>query len=328
MLGLVLGTGVVRADGPVVIRLATAAPEGSAYAREFHAFAREVEATTHGHVHVKWYFGGIGGDELAVLARIRRGQLDGEAGAMFCERLAPMMRVTHLVGLAQSHEEELYLMQRLRPMLDAQFERAGFTNLGQSTLGNFVVFSRTPLTRLEDLRRTRLWVWDLDEVQRVQLSALGLRVVPLPLDQAGPQYDAGMVDGFICPPAVALAFQWTARANYFTDLHTPQLMGCLAVANRAFDALPLDDQQAMRTAANKLTLRMADVGHYQDQQLLGGLLERQGLKPAPLAPGVQAQLAEASRAVRDRFDDRLIPKELLARALAILADYRAEGVRP
>jgi hypothetical protein len=47
---------------PVVLRIATAAPDGTAWARVFHAMGRELETESGGAVTSKWYFGGIAGN--------------------------------------------------------------------------------------------------------------------------------------------------------------------------------------------------------------------------------------------------------------------------
>ncbi len=83
----------------VVIRMATVAPDGTSWARELKAFDREVQTVTHGQVRVKWYFGAIAGGEDEVKERIERNQLDGAAsGGMMCQRVAPSMRVTRVMG--------------------------------------------------------------------------------------------------------------------------------------------------------------------------------------------------------------------------------------
>ena len=57
MLAALSTSAVVQAD-PITLRLGTVAPEGSAWAREGQAFARDVERGTEGRVKVKLYFGG------------------------------------------------------------------------------------------------------------------------------------------------------------------------------------------------------------------------------------------------------------------------------
>src|SRR4051812_32295447 len=67
---------MARSSGaePRTLRFATAAPDGTTWARELRAVSREVEQETEGAVRVKWYFSGIAGNELDVIDRIRRGQ--------------------------------------------------------------------------------------------------------------------------------------------------------------------------------------------------------------------------------------------------------------
>src|SRR3569832_1047536 len=60
------------------------APEGTLWARELHTIGREGGAATGGQLQLKFYLGGIAGDEMQSLARVHKAQLDGEAGALFC----------------------------------------------------------------------------------------------------------------------------------------------------------------------------------------------------------------------------------------------------
>ena len=51
------------------------------------------------------------------------------------------------------------------------------------------------------------------------LTEMGVHVVPLPLDKARRAYDEARIDGFLALPTAALAFQWSAQANYLSNLH-------------------------------------------------------------------------------------------------------------
>ena len=42
-----------------VLRLATAAPDATSWAKELRAFSRDVESSTDGQVAIKWYMGGM-----------------------------------------------------------------------------------------------------------------------------------------------------------------------------------------------------------------------------------------------------------------------------
>ncbi|HSN33935.1 MAG TPA: TRAP transporter substrate-binding protein DctP, partial [Ideonella sp.] len=110
----------------VTLRMGTMAPAGTAWARELNAFAREVDARTSGQVRIKWYFGGISGDEPTMGERIRRGQLDGAAsGGPLCETMAPSMRVMRVVGLLTTPEEAGFVAGRLWPVFESEFHGSG-----------------------------------------------------------------------------------------------------------------------------------------------------------------------------------------------------------
>ncbi len=324
--GLVLLTAasVAHAD-PIVIRVASPAPEGTPWAREGYAFGREIEAATQGRVRVKFYLGGITGDELQTAERIRRGQLDGIAsGGMLCMKLAPSMRVLRILGLFQNRDESAYVSGRLRQVFDEEFRQAGFTNMGELGIGPDVIFSRTPIASMDDLRKNRLWLWDLDPVLTAEFPQLGLNGVPVPLDAAHATYDSGKLDGFVAVPTAALAFQWSSQVRFITDLRVGFLRGCLLIANRAFDALSMQDQQIWRSGNAKLLARLEDLGRTQDEALLGGLFARQGTRSVAVSPAFRAEFFEAARVARERLGDQLVPRALLQKVQSMLADFRAE----
>jgi TRAP-type C4-dicarboxylate transport system substrate-binding protein len=324
MVTVVAFAGAARA-APVVVRMASVAPEGTAWAHELRAIATDVEAATGGAVKVKWYFGGIAGDDVQTGERIERGQLDGVASAgLLCSKLAPSMRVLRLLGLFQNRNEAAYVMGRLKPSLDQEFRSHGFTNLVEVGLGSDVLFSRAPLRTFDDLRRTRMWIWSLDDVMRLQLPLIGAQTVPLPLDQAARAFDDRRIDAFMALPTAALAFQWSAQVRYVSDLYMGFLSGCLIVSNRAFEALPIEGQSAFRAAAAKLQQRVEDMGRYQDDAILKGMFARQGLQAIHVDASFRAEFFDAARAARDRLGEQLVPKETLLLVFTLLADFRGE----
>lgn len=314
------------AADPTVLRLASVAPDGTAWANELRAYAREAEQEAEGALRIKWYLGGVLGDELEQLERIRKGQIDGIAsGGMGCERVAPSMRIQGLPGVFQSRDESAYVMDRLRPDMFAEAARAGFAMLVTTGLGPEVIFSRVPVRTLADLRRLRLWRWSVDEVGIAMSGEMKLTVVPAPLNEAARAYDDHRIDGFLAIPAAALAFQWSTQARYITDLRTGYLTGCVFIANRAFDRLSFKVQSVLRGLMAKYDVRFEDLGRRQDEALLGGLFERQGLQTAPPTEAFRSEFFAAARAARER--QTFVPKALLDRVLRMLADYRVEHDR-
>ena len=312
-----------RADR-TVLRLATAAPDSTSWAKELRAFGRDVEASTDGQVAVKWYMGGVAGDEKEALERIAKAQLDGMASGIECAEIAPSMRALNVPGIVQGRDEANYVSQKLQAQFAAEAQKNGFALLFTAGLGPTMVFSRTPVRTMSELRTIRLWRWDLDQWGVMATREMGMPVQPASLDAAARLYDDGKVDGFTTMPSAALAFQWSTQAKYITPLPVGYVQGCMILANRAWDRLTQKQREAVMAAAAKCAHRFEEVGREQDQQLLGGLFERQGLKMVPLSPALRAQYFEAARAARERLGPKLLDRGLLDDVMRLLADYRAE----
>ncbi len=316
------------ADPKYTLRMGTVVPEGTAWAREMKAFSRDVAQATNDEVRLKWYLGGIAGDDIEAGERIQRDQLDGVgAGAWQCERWAPTFGVTRLPGLFESRAEAKHVSSRLRSVLEAEFLRAGLIYLGDSEVGPSMVFTRNPIRTIDELRRVKLWSLDNDATKTKVMTALGLTLVPLPFDKSRAAFDDGRVDGFLAPPTGAMAFQWSTQARYLLDLHTDYIMACVVIAARAFDRLPIEHQRAVRAAAAKFSVRFDDVGLHADEELLGGLFERQGLKIIRPDASLRAAFSSAAHALWSKLDEKIVPQALLQQVQAMLTAYRAENAK-
>ena len=314
---------VARASAePVVLKFATIIPDGSAYAREAKAFARDVEAGTQGRVRVKWIFGAVAGDEAQSLERLKRGQLDGAAVALACGWLAPSLKVFRLPGLFRERQEARQVMARLRASVAEELSKNGFTLVGMEPFGSDVVISHRPVRTMADLKRTRFWLWDLDEVWRAMVPLLGLQAVPAPVEGVQRAIADKRIDGVISLPTAALAYQWSSQFRYFTPLGASYLQACLIVSNRAFDALSLEDKTTLRAAGAKAAAHFDKVCEAQDASLLGGLFEKQGLEKVPVSAELRNAFLAETRAVIEKVDERLVPKALRDRVMGWLAEIR------
>ena len=307
------------AQEPTVLRMAAIAPEGTSWARELKAFARGVEAQTGGALRVKWYLGGMAGDEAEEVSRIRRDQLDGGAGAMICDILAPSLAVTRVAGLLRNRAEASRVVNMLGPTLTEEFQKHGFVFLGAAGFGLDVVFSRTPIRSLADLRRGHYWLRKYDDVLRATLTGIGMQLVELPYADAAHAYAEGRIDGFIATPASALAFQWAAQVKAYTDVKLAYLPGCMAISTRAFDKLPFAQQQVVRNEAATLAVRFEDVGRELDRQLLEEIFNRHGLVRVTPSAEFRRELDAAFLESRARLDGKLVSPALLQKTLRALA---------
>lgn len=313
------------ADGEHVLRISSIAPEGTGYARALRALAAETQAETQGRVRIKTYFGAVAGEEQNAWDRVQRGQIDGVASAaMLCEQLSPTMRVMRLPGLFRSREEAVAVLTRIKPLTDKEFAHSGARNLGGVMVGPVILFTREPVRNLAEMRQHTFWIWDADKLMMPIYPVLGFSVLPLPIYEAAHAFEQKRHDGFVATPAAALAFQWSTEARYYEPLPIAYLIGCLVVANRAYDELTLPDQQALSAAAAKAVIHIDEAGRDMDSQLLGGLFEKQGLHQVPVTNTLQVEYDVAAvRARAELMAHRRVDPELVGKVEQMLAEIRA-----
>jgi TRAP-type transport system periplasmic protein len=320
---LMLLVSVARADQ--VLRIGTIVPDGTAWAREVKALGREVETETRGGLRMKWFMGGVAGDEMEMAERVKRGQLDGIlSGSVLCEKLAPSLQVARIPGMFQNWEETSNVIGQLKSVLDKEFEQAGYVNIGEVLVGPSILFTRKPVASVADFKGLRLWTWHGKDAVGTFLKEIGAQAVPMDIHDAARAYDQGKHDGFIAPAAAALGFRWSALVRYHTDVRLGFVVGCLVIATRAFDTLPIQARQALRSAAANAQVRSERLARAQEAELLGGLFRKQGVQPVEVNDTFRSQFFQTATAIRERTAARFVPAKLIQRVLAMLADFRSE----
>ena len=221
------------------LKIATVTPEGSQWMKDMRASAKEIKERTEGRVQIKYYGGGVMGNDQKVLGRIRIGGLQG--GAFTPSTLASQYPDLNLYGLPlvfDSEEEAAYVRQRMDERLSAGLEEAGWVNFGFAAGGFAVLMSNTPIDSLDDLKGKKIWVPEGDLVSRQSMASLKLSPVTLPLTDVLTGLQTGLIDIVAMSPIGALVLQWHTKVKYITELplvYTLGFMACLLYTSDAAD---------------------------------------------------------------------------------------------
>ena len=119
-------TGTAAADN-VEVRLATLAPDGSSWMKILGKGSAEIDKKTEGRVKVKYYPGGVQGDERDVVRKINLGQLDGAAvTSVGLSMVEESIRVLELPRMFETVEELDYVADKMWPYFVKKFEKKGY----------------------------------------------------------------------------------------------------------------------------------------------------------------------------------------------------------
>jgi TRAP-type C4-dicarboxylate transport system substrate-binding protein len=319
--GLTLGLPLQAAT----LKIATVTPENSQWMKDMRAGAKEIKERTEGRVQIKYYGGGIMGNDQKVLSRIRIGALQG--GAFTPTALAGQYSNLNLYGLPMvfdSEEEAAFARSRLDARLSAGLEEAGFVNFGFAAGGFAILMSNTPVDSLDDLKGKKVWIPEGDDISRRAMEAMSLSPVTLPLTDVLTGLQTGLIDIVAMSPIGALVLQWHTKVKYITELPLVYTLGFMAVDKKAFGKLSEDDQAIVREVMGR-TYKNFDKTNLIDNRGARDALLNTGIKVVPVTPEEYEKVRTALMKLNvDLASQGHFDKALFDEMLKYVSEYRSE----
>lgn len=260
------------------LKIATAAPEGSRWMKDMRNGAEEISLRTEGRVRIKFFAGGVMGNDKSVLRKIRIGQLHGGAfivGSL--EEVARDVNIYSLPLLFRSYEEVDYVRRRMDEKLMAKLEEAGYACFGFAEGGFAFFMSPRPIRSVEDARGLKIWVPEGDHISYKAMSSIGLSPVMLPITDVMTGLQTRLIEVIASSPIGALAFQWHTRINYVSDVPLSYLYGTLVVDKRFLEKIRTDDRNVIREVMSRIYADLDDFNR-QDNKRAIAAMQQQGIE--------------------------------------------------
>ena len=229
-----------------MVKFATLAPDGSTWMKAMRQFTDDATAKTAGRVKFKIYPGGVSGDEKDVVRKIRLGQLQagGFTGVGIGE-IAPETRLLDTPFLFKNAREIDHVYKALAADFRGFFLARGYVLLGWAEVGNVNIFSNIPVTRPEDLRSVKMWIWEGDPIAEATFAALKIKPIPLSITDVMTSLQTGMINGVYGSPLSVIALQWFASMKYVFALPIANASGAVVISKKTFDTLTKEDQKVL-----------------------------------------------------------------------------------
>lgn len=307
----------------VTLKIATLAPDGTSWMQAMRQGADEVAKRTEGRVKLRFYPGGVMGNDRTVLRKMRIGQLHGGAvTANGLASIAPDSQVYALPFLFRSYAEVDYVRSKLDPYILDKLADKGFISFGLSEGGFAYLMSDEPIVKVNDLKGKRVWSPEHDVISRTALESLEISPIPLPLTDVLIGLQTGMIDTVAASPVGAIALQWHTSISYVTDVPLIYLYGTLIVKDRALKTLSVSDRAILLDVMKSVFQELNQEGRI-DNQAARRALENQGIK---IVKPSQQQLDELHRTVssatRRLREKGIISAELLQTQQKYLTEFR------
>ena len=286
----------------VRIKIATLSPEGSFWMEKMREGAKEVKKKTQGRVSIKYYPGGVMGDDKAVMRKIRIGQLHG--GALIAGSLSDVYKDNQIYGLPlkfKSYEEIDYVRSKMDPIIIQGLEKGGFVALGLAEGGFAYIMSNQSIQTVADLQQKKIWVPDNDPTILEGIKAFDITPIPLSISDVRAGLQTGLIDTVTTSPIGALALQWHTQVKYLMDFPFLYIYAVLVIDQKAFSKISQEDQPIVREILGRI-FKEIDTQNRKDNVKALDALRKQGIQ----------FILPSSKALKEWYDRaKLVPDKLV-----------------
>jgi TRAP-type C4-dicarboxylate transport system substrate-binding protein len=318
----------IRAEvtkGPLVLKVATAAPRFGDAARGAAQSIKRLEERTSGRVTARVYWGGVAGDDKTVLRKMRIGQIDSAyMGLETMQYFVPQVMVLGAPNTFTTYKQVDAVREELTPQFDKIAYKNGFKILGWGDVGPMRIFSTKPIRKLSDFKALRPWLYEESPLLKEFYRMVGCSGIPVSLVDVYGALHSGLIETVWISPLIAVMFRWHSFIKYVSR-PVGLIQGSFVLRRAFWDALDERDRQAFVLLAkeDKTTLQKY-VRRYNDaifqRMLKRGITE--------VAFDDMPEWLKSGKRLREMMVGRLYDRKILDRMEAIISRFPDDPKTP
>ena len=324
MIGALLTAAIALPAQAQTFKIATIAPDGTAWMNEMRKGADEIKARTDGRVKFRFFPGGIMGNDKSVLRKIRIGQLHG--GAIVSGGLTaiyPDIGIYSLPFTFRTEAEVDYVRSKMDPILINGLKENGFVSFGLAEGGFAYLMSNHPIKVVDDFKGQKVWVPQNDDVSRAAFESVGISPISLALSDVLTGLQTGLIDTIAGSASGAIALQWHTRVKYLMDEPLSYLYASMIISQKKFKRLTAGDQKIVTEIMGATFKRLNNLNREDDVNARAAL-QAQGITFIKLSPQLTGQWFDIRKNVEQSMIQKgVISREIVTMLQKYLDEYRA-----
>lgn len=304
----------------VRIRFASLAPQSSAWGKCLSGIARDVYKETK-EVKIQVFYGGTMGDEGEIGDKIGYKQLDGGAfTGNGLGRITPEVRVLEIPGLFSKSSEADYVYDRIEKDLQPYFAKKGYYLISLAETGFAYFFSKKNISSVDDIRKTKMWMWKGDRLAVEFMKALKIAPIQVNFTEVVSSLQTGLIDGFYATPYGAAALQWDKEASFMLDMPMVDVTGGLVMSMDSWNKLSAKQKEVMSSVTKRFVRELTLANRTSDAETIqlfkkNGLAVNASKDPADL-------MARTGLEMEKGLAGTLVPAELIQKTRSLALEAR------
>jgi TRAP-type C4-dicarboxylate transport system substrate-binding protein len=306
----------------VLVKMASPVPEGSVWHRILKQMEQEWSEASQGRVKLRIYPGQTAGDDPVVVTKMRLGTLHAALLAGVGS-VVPEVYALQVPMMYRSYDEVDYVLDKMKPRLNAAFEKEGFVVLNWTDAGWVHFFTKQSVATPEELKKLKLFAWAGDDDVIETYKAAGFNPIPLPSTEVATALQTGLVTAMPAPPQAAVIMQWYKHASHMTEVNWAVLIGATVISKKTWDSIPADLQPALRQAAEKAGAALRSDTRSNGPRDVDAMVKR-GLSVVTLNDAQQAIWHQTVEDAYPRIRGSVVPADAFDEARRYLEEYRRQ----
>lgn len=309
----------------ITIKMATSVPTNSSWFLVLKEVADRWNKISAGKVRVILYGGGTKGDEPEVVQAMRLGELQG--AVLTSVGIAEIEKSVYAVSIPMaydSYEEAYFVLDRLRPRLEAAIDSKGFVMLNWADAGWVHFFSTKPVATPDDLKKLKLFQWAGDPKSLEIWKTAGFNPRPAALTDLPTGLSTGLFEACSMSPQVAQIGRYYEKAKYMTDLNWALLLGGTVIKKDTWAQVPADLKpaliKAMQDAGNKL---QADIRQSGEKDVAA--MKTAGLTVVPVDAKTKELWRRTAETAYGKVRGDFVPVEAFDEAMKARDEFRKKS---
>jgi TRAP-type transport system periplasmic protein len=287
------------------IKLGSLAPAGSPWDKSLRELAAEWQEISGGKVRLKIYHGGIAGDEDAIIRKMRLRQLHAAAlSGVGMNQISKGPLAISTPMLVRTDDELEYILEKTTPYFEKELEKKQFITVMWTFAGWTHYFGREPITYPDDLKKQKLWVWDVSSEQTQVWKKAGFNPVPLAATEILTALQSGMIDALLATPLTAAASQWFAFADNMCELKFAPMIAGIVISKSVWEKIPDAIKPELLESAKRIQKKITEETMRADEEAIA-IMKQNGLT----VNKVPQEAADEWKRLMDTYYDDVIDSQ-------------------
>jgi TRAP-type C4-dicarboxylate transport system substrate-binding protein len=316
---------VMGAEKTFLIKMGTLAPEGSSWMKTFNTLNAEVKKKTENKVQFRIYPGGVLGDEMDMLRKLKIDQI--QSVALTSAGLSTFFKeldVLQVPFLFQTYEEVDATLKRMDPFFRTGLEDNGYVLLGWAEAGFVYLMSTVPVASVADLKKAKVWIWEDSPMSKAIFDEAGVKAIPLTIPDVLVGLQTGLVEVVYAPPAGAISLQWFTRIKYLTDVPLIYLAGGVIVKKDLFKQIPQTSQNFILQSFQQHLDQLKVITRNENRDAMK-VMVKNGVKIITSSKSQIDEYKRLSNNAMGHISGQTFSKKVLDEVTSFLESYRRGG---